>query len=199
MTPVTFEIIEGALPNTISFNTSTGQFTGKGPTDANHTYNLKVKLTAPKSTPAICNVTINTYKTARISLSNQSFSFISNKAEGKSMSYTSDEAVTFTIQSGTLPTGMTLSGNSFFSNGQNTSAATQQVVVRATSANNQTGVTATMTINMQMNYIICRNQTLKFYTKLRSFKQTHCIFRLPKYSFRCSLLNDRNTANRYDI
>lgn len=165
MTPVTFEIIEGTLPNTISFNTSTGQFSGKGLTDADHTYNLKVRLTAPNSTPATCNVTIYTYKTARISLYNQSFSFISNKAESKSISYTSDESVTFTIESGTLPAGMTMTtGGTFSSSGSNTSGETQQVVVRATSANNQTGVTATMTLDMQMNAIVLNAQTLKFYT-----------------------------------
>lgn len=165
MTPVTFEIIEGTLPNTISFNTSNGQFYGKGLTDADHVYNLKVKLTAPNSDPATCNVTIYTYKTARISLYNQSFSFISNKAESKSISYTSDESVTFTVESGTLPAGMTMTtGGTFSSSGTNTSAETQQVVVRATSANNQTGVTATMTLDMQMNTVVLNAQTFKFYT-----------------------------------
>jgi len=165
MTPVTFDIIEGSLPNTISFNTSTGQFSGKGLTDADHTYNLKVRLTAPNSIPATCNVTIYTYKTARINLYNQSFSFISNKAESKSISYTSDESVTFTVESGTLPAGMTMTtGGTFSSSGTNTSADTQQVVVRATSANNQTGVTATMTLDMQMNAVVLNAQTMKFYT-----------------------------------
>lgn len=160
----TFEIIEGELPSTISFNTSTGQFYGKGLTDADHVYNLKVRLTAANSDPATCNVTIYTYKTARISLSSQTFSFISNKAENFAISYTSDEAVTFVIESGTMPAGMTLSSGRFFSNGQNSSADNQQVVVRATSANNQTGVTATMTLVMQMNAIVCNAQTFKFYT-----------------------------------
>ena len=170
--PVTFEIIEGTLPSTISFNTSTGQFTGKGLTDADHTYTLKVRLTAENSDPAECTVTIHTYMTARISLSNQSFSFISNKAESKSMTYTSDETVTFAIESGTLPAGMTLSGNRFYSNGQNTSAETQAVVIRATSAHNQTGVTATMTLTMQMNAIVCNAQTFKFYTDKGSTSKT---------------------------
>lgn len=164
MTPVTFEIVEGSLPNTISFNTSTGQFTGKGLTDADHTYNLKVRLTAPKSIPATCNVTIHTYMTARISLNNQTFNFISNKSENFAISYTSDEEVTFTIESGTMPAGMTLSSGRFYSNGQNTSADNQQVVVRATSAHNQTGVARTMTLNMQMNAVVLNAQTLKFYT-----------------------------------
>jgi len=163
----TFEIIEGTLPSTISFNTSTGQFTGKGLTDADHTYNLKVRLTAPNSDPATCNVTIHTYKTARISLSNQTFNFISNKVETKTISYISDETVYFTIESGSLPYNMTMNSFGIFrANGDNTSAETTQVVVRATSANNQTGVTATMTLNMQMNAIVCNNQTLKFYSAI---------------------------------
>lgn len=161
----TFEIIEGELPGTISFNTSNGQFYGKGLTDADHVYNLKVRISAQNSDSAEVNVTIYTYKTARISLYNQSFSFISNKAESKSISYTSDESVTFTIESGTLPDGMTMTtGGTFSSSGFNTSTETQQVVVRATSANNQTGVTATMTLDMQMNAIVLNAQTMKFYT-----------------------------------
>lgn len=76
MTP-TFEIIQGSLPSTISFDTSTGKFTGKGPTDADHVYNLKVQITAEKSDPKTVDVKINTYKTARISLSNQTFEFYS--------------------------------------------------------------------------------------------------------------------------
>lgn len=162
MTPVTFEIIEGELPSTITFNTSTGQFTGKGLTDADHVYNLKVKISAPNATPATVDVTIHTYMTARISLSNQTFNFISNKAEVKSIVYTADETLTFTIESGTLPTGMVKNGNSFRSSGTNTSAESQQVVVRATSTHNQTGVTATMTLNIQMNAIVCNNQTFNF-------------------------------------
>lgn len=165
MSPVTFEIIEGELPSTISFNTSTGEFYGKGLTDEDHVYNLKVRVSAQDSDPAEVNVTIYTYKTARIDFYDQTLSFISNKAEIQLVSYTSDESVTFTIESGTLPTGMSLSTNGYFSsNGTNTSAETQQVVVRATSENNQTGVTATITLNMQMNAIVLTAQTLKFYT-----------------------------------
>lgn len=165
MTPVTFEIIEGELPNTISFNTSTGEFYGKGLTDADHVYNLKVRISAQNSDPAEVNVTIYTYKTARIDFYDQTLSFISNKAESQYISFTSDESVTFTIESGTLPAGMSLSTNGYFSsNGTNTSAETQQVVVRATSENNQTGVTATITLNMQMNAIVLTAQTIKFYT-----------------------------------
>lgn len=165
ITPVTFEIIEGELPSTISFNTSTGEFYGKGLTDEDHVYNLKVRITAQDSDPAEVNVTIYTYKTARIEFYDQTLSFISNKAEAKSISYTSDESVTFTIESGTLPARMSMSSGGYFSsNGTNTSAETQQVVVRATSANNQTGVTATMTLDMQMNAVVLNAQTLKFYT-----------------------------------
>ena len=89
MTP-TFEIIQGSLPSTITFDTSTGKFTGKGPTDADHLYTLTVRITAEKSEPAEVNVAIYTYKTARISLAGASFDFMTEAASTKSVSCTSD-------------------------------------------------------------------------------------------------------------
>lgn len=159
----TFEIVSGELPSTITFNTSTGQFSGKGLTDADHVYNLVVRLTAPNSTPATCNVTIHTYMTARISITGKTFSFYTDGSESGSFSYTSDESVTFAIESGyALPSGITLSGNTFHSDGT-TTAGSYSVKVRGTSAHNQTGVTATMYFNVTANAITVTTTELKFY------------------------------------
>lgn len=160
----TFEIIEGTLPNTITFNTSTGQFTGKGLTDADHVYNLVVRLTAPNSTPATCNVTIHTYMTARISITGKTFTFYTDGSESSTFNYTSDEVVTFALESGsTLPSGITMSGNTFYSDGTTTTGS-YSVVVRGTSQHNQTGVTATMYFTVTANVISITTTELKFYT-----------------------------------
>lgn len=160
----TFEITSGELPNTISFNATTGQFTGKGLTDADHTYNLTVRLTAPNSTPATCNVTINTYMTARISITGKTFTFYTDGSESNTFTYKSDEAVTFALESGTtLPSGISMSGNTFNSDGTTTTGS-YSVVVRGTSQHNATGVTATMYFNVTANEITVTTTELKFYT-----------------------------------
>lgn len=160
----TFEIIEGTLPSSITFNTSTGQFSGKGLTDADHTYNLVVRLTAKHSTPATCNVTIHTYMTARISITGKTFKFYTDGSESNTFTYTSDEAVTFALESGTtLPSGITMSGNTFNSDGTTTTGS-YSVVVRGTSQHNATGVTATMYFNVTANAITVTTTELKFYT-----------------------------------
>lgn len=192
MTP-TFEIIEGTLPSTISFNTSTGQFTGKGLTDEDHTYNLKVRITADKSDSAECNVVIRTYKTARISITSKTFSFYTDGSANDTFSYTSDESVSFAIDSGTLPTGITMSGNRFYSDGT-TPVGSYSVVVRGTSAHNQTGVTSTMRFNVEANVITVTTTSLKFFvdkgetTKKIAYSTNHYAI-TPVYSMSGTLPN----------
>lgn len=164
--PITsFAIVSGTLPNTISFNTSTGEFSGKGLTDADHTYNLTVRLTDAHENTATCNVTIYTYMTARISLSDQTFNFISNKDEYKYISAESDESLSYSIVDGTLPSEFNFDSNGSFHFNESTSAIYDSVIVKATSEHNQTGVNATMTLDVAMNQIICNDQTFNFYTE----------------------------------
>ena len=165
-TDLNFEIINGELPNSISFNNQEGYFYGKGLTDSDHVYDLTIKITGKYFNEKIIYVTINTYKTARISFNNQSFNFITESSSTNTLSKTSDETVTFSIESGTLPNGITFNTNTgkFTSTGQQTSNETKSVVIRAISPNNQTGVTATITLNVTLNTITFENQTVKFYT-----------------------------------
>lgn len=163
--PVTFEIISGSLPSTISFDTSTGEFTGKGPTDADHTYELKVRLSATNMIPAEVTVTIYTYMTARIDLWDQTFNFVSNKSEWGYIEEIADESVTYTIIDGSLPSGMGWDNSGIFQyHGSRNESYTGSVVVKGTSWHNQEGVTATMSLNVAMNQIICNDQTMNFMT-----------------------------------
>ena len=163
---IQFEIIEGTLPSSITFNTSTGQFTGKGLTDNDHTYNLKVRIHGNNIDEKEINVIINTYKTARITFNNQSKTFITESSETFTLSKTADETVTFAIESGTLPVGVTFntSTGKFTSNGTQTSSELKSVVVRATSPNNSVGVTATITLNVKLNTITMNDQSFTFYS-----------------------------------
>lgn len=163
MSPVTFEIVEGELPPEISFDASTGKFTGKGPTDGDHVYTLKVKLSAPDSYSAICAVRISTYKTARISFTSQSFSFITEEASSANISFTADEQVTFEVAEGELPAGVSLTGSTVHSTGEQTSAQEKTVLLRAKSAHNQEGVTANVTFSVILNRITLLTSGVRLY------------------------------------
>ena len=162
MSPV-FEIVEGELPPEIGFNASTGKFTGKGPTDDDHVYTLKVKLSAPDSYSAICTVRISTYKTARISFPSQSLSFITEEASSANISFTADEQVTFEIADGELPAGVSLTGSTAHSTGEQTSAQEKTVLLRAKSEHNQEGVTANVTFSVILNKITLLTSGVRLY------------------------------------
>ena len=163
MSPVTFEIVEGELPPEIGFDASTGEFTGKGPTDDDHAYTLKVKLSAPDSYSAICTVRISTYKTARISFPSQSFSFITEEASSANISFTADEPVTFEVAEGELPAGVSLTGSTVHSTGEQTSAQEKTVLLRAKSEHNQEGVTANVTFSVILNRITLLTSGVRLY------------------------------------
>lgn len=163
VSPVTFEIVEGELPPEISFDASTGKFTGKGPTDGDHVYTLKVKLSAPDSYSAICTVRISTYKTARISFTSQSLSFITEEASSANISFTADEQVTFEVAEGELPAGVSLTGSTVHSTGEQTSAQEKTVLLRAKSAHNQEGVTANVTFSVILNRITLLTSGVRLY------------------------------------
>lgn len=159
----TFEIVEGELPPEISFDASTGKFTGKGPTDGDHVYTLKVKLSAPDSYSAVCAVRISTYKTARISFPSQSLSFITEEASSADISFTADEQVTFEIVQGELPAGVSLTGSTVHSTGEQTSAQEKTVLLRAKSEHNQEGVTASVTFSVILNRITLLTSGVRLY------------------------------------
>ena len=163
MSPVTFEIVEGELPPEIGFDASTGKFTGKGPTDDDHVYTLKVKLSAPDSYSAICTVRISTHKTARISFTSQSFSFITEGESSADISFTADEPVTFEVAEGELPAGVSLTGSTVHSTGEQTSAQEKTVLLRAKSAHNQEGVTANVTFSVTLNKITLLTSGVRLY------------------------------------
>lgn len=163
MSPVTFEIAEGELPPEIRFDASTGKFTGKGPTDGDHVYTLKVKLSAPDSYSAICTVRISTYKTARIGFTSQSLSFITEEASSANISFTADEPVTFEVADGELPAGVSITGSTAHSTGEQTSAQEKTVLLRAKSEHNQEGVTANVTFSVILNRITLLTSGVRLY------------------------------------
>ena len=158
-----FEIISGTLPSTISFDTSTGMFYGSAPLDDDHVYQVQVRVTALNSTPATATITLNTYATARINIDSSSITFVRDGSESFTISYFSDESVTFAVETGyTLPSGITLSGDTLYCDGT-TTAGSYTIEIRGTSEHNQTGSTGTFYITVQANVITIDTTSLTFY------------------------------------
>lgn len=185
---LSYQIISGTLPNSIIFNTSSGRFYGKGLTDDDHVYNLQIRIHGDRNISKDINVTLNTYKTARISITSKTFNFYTDGSQNDGFNYTSDQSVvTFTAVT-QLPTGLTLSGNTFYSDGT-TPAGTYSIQVKGVSANNQTGVTAWMAIVMNANVITIATTSLEFFVdkgitskNLRYTTSKHSITPIYSYS-----------------
>lgn len=161
----TFTIISGTLPNEISFDTSTGVFSGRAPTDADHQYNLVVRISAENSTSVDVNVTINTVAVARIYFYGSTINFTSEAVESEYIDVAySDEPVTIAYYSGTMPSGVTYTDKYFASDGTQTASETRYVALKATSEHNQNGVIAEFTLNVNVNQLGLSDRTLKFYT-----------------------------------
>ena len=172
----TFEIVSGTLPSNITLNTSTGEFYGIAATDEDHSYSVRVRVSSANCSPAEADFTLNTVATARISISSKSFTFYRDGEASDSFNYTGDEPVTLAIETGyTLPSGITFSGNSFYSDGT-TTAGSYTVVVRGTSEHNQTGATGTMYLTVNANVIDIKTTELTFYpskgTQVKAVKYT---------------------------
>ena len=168
--PITFQIISGdTLPNTITFNTSTGQFTGKALTDADHTYNLVVRMSGQDVVTKDINVAIETSATSTLTVqSPQTFNFITEASDIKDIEMTTQtEEPSFTISSGTLPSGVSIyqlgNGLKISSAGTQTSNETQQVQIAVTTPYHPTPVNATININVTLNQIIVPDKSFIFY------------------------------------
>jgi len=167
--PISFEIISGdTLPNTITFNTSTGKFSGKALSDTDHTYNLVVRMSGQDVVTKDINVTIKTSATSTLTVpSPQTFNFITEASDTKNIQMTEIEYPSFTISSGTLPSGVSIYrqgvGLKISSTGTQISNETQQVQIAVTTTYHPEPVYATLNINVALNQITVPDKSFKFY------------------------------------
>ena len=166
----TFEIISGSLPSSITFNTSTGKFYGKALTDADHTYNLVVRMSGEDIVTKDINVTINTSATSDLSVpSPQTFNFITDASDSKQITVNREyEDTSASVYSGSLPNGITLRDKTSFnvfldSTGTQTSASSSTFEIAVTSTYHPTPVIATINVNIALNQITVLDKSLKFY------------------------------------
>lgn len=171
-----FQIISGSLPNNISLNTSTGEFTGQSIYAEDHVYNLVVKMTGNDVVQKTINVTINAPGTSQLSIQSQSKSFITESAESVQITYSHEDGDLANIQlaadSNPLPSGVTLrrvtSGNNatFYldSDGTQTTAINSySIKVNVYSEYHPNPVTAIINVTVRLNVITADDTTIKFY------------------------------------
>jgi len=173
-----FEIVSGELPNTITFNTSTGKFSGRALTDADHTYNLVVKMSGRNVITKEINVTINTVAVTNLSITSpQTFNYITEKIKYNEIIYSCDDYdyATYEITSGSLPTGFSIyqvnaqvnqrfyTQFSLKSQGNQTSAINQSFVIAIKTTYHPTPVSATINVNLALNQITVNDKEFNFY------------------------------------
>ena len=165
-----FEIISGSLPSNISFDTSTGTFSGIATTDADHTYNLVIKLSGPDVIAKTINYTVKTSATSTLTATSpQIFNFTTEDDMQIQMIQVTrdDEYVNADIYSGTLPSGIVkhYSGKDvgFRSNGNQTEDIISSVVMALTTNYHPSPVYVTCNFNITLNQIIASNQSFTFY------------------------------------
>lgn len=164
-----FEITSGSLPSNISFNTSTGTFSGIATTDADHTYNLVIRLSGPDVIPKTINYTVYTVQTSKLEApSPQSFNFISEGSETQYFSVTKEnEFVSGYIYSGELPPLMNIVMNynnvGLISWGQQTEPYVSSFVVQLKTQYHPDPVLVTCNVTVALNQITASNQSFKFY------------------------------------
>lgn len=154
-----FEIISGELPNTISFNTSTGTFSGSSLTDSQHTYNLVIRMTGYDITTKEINVTINTEPVSDLAIQSQTFNFITEKEQNQQILITREENnINCGISNGILPNGVSFiqdGQNNFYlySTGNQNISSNAQITLSANSQYHPEPVYETVYVGVSLNQI----------------------------------------------
>jgi Putative Ig domain. len=169
--PVTFTLNSGTLPAGITLNSSTGVLsgtpaqTGSFPitvkaTDANGCFAIGATYTLTVN----CQVITVTNPATNSGTVNAAFSqtFTAGNTIG---------AVTFTLNSGTLPAGLTLSTGGVLS-GTPAQTGSSPITVKATDANGCNGVSATYTLTVNCQVITVTNPATTTGTAGTAFSQT---------------------------
>ncbi len=132
---VSYSIVSGALPSGLTLNNSTGSISGTSINQNTTTYNFTVRATdnaGNNSTDRAFSLTItNAPPVWSTPIANATLSIDSNVSFSQNLSAIDPEgqAVTYSLYSGTLPAGITLSGNII--SGATSTSGTSTVVIRA--------------------------------------------------------------------
>lgn len=132
---VSYSIVSGSLPTGVTLNASSGLISGTAGNQATTTYNFTAKSTdaqgGQSATRAFALQIVNAAPTWSSPAASATFSTSVGNAFSLNLSAVDPEgqAVSYSIQTGTLPTGLSLSGNVI--SGTPTSAGSSALTIRA--------------------------------------------------------------------
>lgn len=168
--PITnYEIVSGSLPSNISFNTSTGEFSGTALTDARHNYTVYVKMTGNNLKDKTIVVLISTFPETYLTAdSPQYFSFTTEGFEQSEVQVNKYyEDISFSLES-ELPPGINIysygGGIIVESDGTQTESITSGVDINLFTEYHPENVPVTLNISVQLNQITADDQTIRFFT-----------------------------------
>ena len=146
---ITYSGVSGTLPPGITFNTSTGTFSGTPTSGSTLSYNYTVRATDSGGN----------YADRTFTMTNSSGSWITdtilssakNSPYSVQLNYSDDDTVTYSLVSGTIVPGLTVSSSGLVS-GTPTASTTQNYsfTIRATEL---TGITSDKSFSIQFNYV----------------------------------------------
>jgi hypothetical protein len=128
-TDIDYSIVSGTLPSGITLNGETGVLSGTYTGSDFNTTNLVIRAVDTGGNTVDRTFTI--FKSTPVWVTSSLATFESNQAYSRQLSVTSDTSVTYTLNSGTLPSGFSLSSSGLIS-GTTTSTATSTITIRAT-------------------------------------------------------------------
>jgi prepilin-type N-terminal cleavage/methylation domain-containing protein len=151
VTPYTWSISSGSLPNGLSLNSSTGAITGTPTTAGTYSFTVKVTDSAsptPGTATKALSITVNTAVTiTTTSLPNGTHGVAYSQTLAATGGVT---PYTWSISSGSLPNGLSLNSSTGAITGTPTTAGTYSFTVKVTDSASPTPGTATKTLSIRI-------------------------------------------------
>jgi len=128
-TDIDYSIVSGTLPSGITLNGETGVLSGTYSGSDFNTTNLVIRAVDTGGNTVDRTFTI--FKSTPVWVTTSLPTFEINQSYSRQLSVTSDTSVTYTLNSGTFPSGLSLSSSGLIS-GTTSSTSTSTVTIRAT-------------------------------------------------------------------
>jgi len=147
-TPYTWSVSSGTLPTGLTLNSTTGVITGTPTTAGTSTFTLRVQDAA--ATTATKTLSLTIYATLTVGTTSPANGIVGIAYSQTLVAAGGQAPYTWSVSSGTLPTGLTLNGSAGVISGTPTAAGAKSFTVRVQDANSTTA-TKTLTITISAN------------------------------------------------
>jgi Putative Ig domain len=153
-TPYTWSITTGSLPAGLALNASTGQISGTPTQSGTATFTVQVKDSS--TTPETATQALSIAVTAAVTPVSITTSTLANGTQGTAYSATlaatgGTTPYSWSISSGTLPTGLTLNASSGLISGTPTASGTSAFTIKVTDSTTPTAQTATKSLSITVS------------------------------------------------